>query len=242
MDKYINSVAKLQQSWVMNIHFITHFKPKPKPKPKPSMSMLFDIPPQLSLPPFSNSKQILNPIPKQIAKPVSTISDSPVSDSIYFPHRVSGLKDSLFWCFYISVNGFDDYAISSLKPKRVEMQYKIQCIEQLNAHKHINIISSANSFVSMLSSNQQFTLELCDALCTVMQRPITFVTKDAYYLSGVYNTATDIHVIHVQVHSQLKKGTYTTYTYGFECMDSVAEHTSMISNRIKRDNIQQLIL
>ena len=237
MDKYINSVAKLQQSWVMNIHFITHFQPKPKP----SISMLFDIPPQLSLHPFS--KQIAKPIPKPpITKP--PITKPLPTDSIYFPQRVSGLKDSLFWCFYISANGFDDYAISSLKPKRVEMQYKIQCIEQLNAHKRL--ISSANSsfssfssFISMLSSNQQFTLELCDALCTVMQRPITFVTQDAYYLSGASgaDNAIHIHVIHVQ------KGTGAMYaSYGFECMDSATEYTFMISNRIKRDNIQQLLI
>jgi hypothetical protein len=43
--------------------------------------------------------------------------------------------DKLFWCFYIILNGYEDYELNKSNAFAIEKQFKIQSVEKLKSIK-----------------------------------------------------------------------------------------------------------
>ena len=80
-------------------------------------------------------------------------------------------KDTLFWCFYIMIKGWEEFFLIAKRSFSIEKEYKISCIEQLRTSKEL------------LKKNRWKRTEIeNDLLNNTIISPVTFIC-----LCGLYN-------------------------------------------------------
>lgn len=91
-------------------------------------------------------------------------------------------KDSLFWCFYVIANGFDDYTMISNK-FITEKETKIKYIEELRQNKYIfkEYKLSRPTIEGELSSDKQISMKSICALCYLKKINILYIDNKKYY-------------------------------------------------------------
>lgn len=91
-------------------------------------------------------------------------------------------KDKLFWCFYVLLNGFNEYELNKTGHYAVEKAFKIKTVEKLREMKsEIKALKlKINEVEDELVNKEQITLKGLHVLCLVYKVSITYIYGKKY--------------------------------------------------------------
>ena len=91
-------------------------------------------------------------------------------------------KDKLFWCFYIILNGYDEYQLNNSTSFTIEKQLKIETVEKLKAVKEKlkELKLKRTELEDELVNKPMITLKGLYALCLVHNVSITYIYGRKY--------------------------------------------------------------
>lgn len=100
-------------------------------------------------------------------------------NQLFFPDE----KDTLFWCFYITLHGIDNFHLNKSSLYEIEKKFKFACAEtlrsianQLKKHK-LKRIEIENNLINEPCINVQTLM----SLCIIHRISFTYVCKHVYY-------------------------------------------------------------
>jgi len=122
-------------------------------------------------------------------------------------------QDSLFWCFYIMINGIDTYEMLTNKNTLIAKQLKINLVS--NIRKNKNIIKmykfdTITNIESNLAYDNNINPKTLLSLCAIENINVIYVNKKTYF-ELLLNDSNTIYVIH-----ELKSQNKYYNKYGFE--------------------------
>ena len=125
--------------------------------------------------------------PITIAPPITTIAPpTPKKPNLAKPFTPFQ-KDKLFWCFYIILNGYEEYEINHSSSFSIEKQLKIETVEKLKSIKGKlkDLKLKRTELEDELVNKPTITIKGLYALCLVHEVSITYVYGRKYCeLSG----------------------------------------------------------
>jgi len=132
---------------------------------------------------------------KKYIKPVKSQTDA--DNSFFHPPQ----KDSLFWCFYILVNGFSKYEFEPttyIKEKNEKIRYieMVRNDKKLLKEQKIKPISDIEDY---LANKEQINIKTFIALC-ILEHINIIIIHNQTYVEYNLTSGSKIHVIH-QKHS-----------------------------------------
>ncbi len=91
-------------------------------------------------------------------------------------------KDKLFWCFYVLLNGFNDYEMNKTGFYAVEKTFKISSVEKLRTMKQEikNLKLKISEVEDELVNKDKITLKGLQVLCLVYKVSITYIYGKKY--------------------------------------------------------------
>ena len=91
-------------------------------------------------------------------------------------------KDKLFWCFYVLLNGFNDYEMNKTGFYAVEKTFKISSVEKLRTMKQEikNLKLKISEVEDELVNKDKITLKGLQVLCLVYKVSITYIYDKKY--------------------------------------------------------------
>ena len=100
------------------------------------------------------------------------------SDTQFTPFQ----KDTLFWCFYIILNGFEEYELHNSDHFATEKNFKIATVEKMRSMKDQfkEAKLKINEIEDELANKQVITLKGLHALCLVHEVSITYIYGRKY--------------------------------------------------------------
>jgi len=100
------------------------------------------------------------------------------SDTQFTPFQ----KDTLFWCFYIILNGFEEYELHNSDHFATEKTFKIATVEKMRSmkDKFKEAKLKINEIEDELANKQVITLKGLHALCLVHEVSITYIYGRKY--------------------------------------------------------------
>jgi len=125
-------------------------------------------------------------------------------------------NDSLFWCYYIILNGDVKYELLNVKNDIISKQIKIEFISKIRDNKHtirLYKFDTISNIESNLANDNTINIKTVMALCVIEKINIIFIKKNTYY-ELLMNDDKPIYVIREVV----LKNNYTK-KYGFEIAD-----------------------
>jgi hypothetical protein len=142
---------------------------------------------------------------------------------LFFPNQ----KDTLFWCYYIIVNGEINYETLHVKNTLTEKQMKIDLVSIIRKNKDLiktYKFDSITNIESNLANDQNLSIKTFIALTAIANINIIYISKKTYFESFM-NDSPVVYVVEEQLGASkyLKK-------YGFE-----------IANEEKIDNIRKTL-
>jgi hypothetical protein len=100
-------------------------------------------------------------------------------------------RDSLFWCFYILLHGYDVYetpgTVTFLNEKEAKFNMLPKVKESKNRLKEYNIHNRFFEIEDDLANNPTISIKTFVALCIAHDIPIFFVKKLKYFTTGLKN-------------------------------------------------------
>ena len=121
--------------------------------------------------------------------PLSSVPSAHVkkSDTQFTPFQ----KDTLFWCFYIILNGFEEYELHNSDHFATEKNFKIATVEKMRSmkDKFKEAKLKINEIEDELANKQVITLKGLHALCLVHEVSITYI-YGRKYCEFLYKSAT----------------------------------------------------
>jgi hypothetical protein len=124
---------------------------------------------------------------KSIKTPVNT------NNSFFYPPQ----KDSLFWCFYIIVNGFSKYEFEPTTYIK-EKNEKIRYIEMVRNNKKIlkdQKIKPISDIEDYLANKELLNIKTFIALC-ILEHVNVMIINNQTYIEYNLTSGSKIHVIH----------------------------------------------
>lgn len=124
--------------------------------------------------------------------------------------------DSLFWCYYIILNGDVKYELLNVKNDIIAKQIKIEFISKIRDNKstiRLYKFDTISNIESNLANDNTINIKTVMALCVIEKINIIFIKKNTYY-ELLMNDDKPIYVIREVV----LKNNYTK-KYGFEIAD-----------------------
>lgn len=142
--------------------------------------------PALSGPAATSYAPALVPVPK----PVTALTTSyvvPKNTKPYTPIQ----RDKLFWCFYIILNGYEEYEMNHSNSFSVEKRIKIETVEKLKSIKEKlkELKLKRTELEDELVNKQTITIKGLCALCLVNDVSITYVYGRKYCEIGQTSVA-----------------------------------------------------
>jgi len=92
--------------------------------------------------------------------------------------------DSLFWCYYIILNGEGSYEMLNVKNSLVAKQIKINYINKIRENKQIvktYKFDTLTNIESNLANDNNISCKTVMSLCAIHKINLIFVTKKTYY-------------------------------------------------------------
>jgi hypothetical protein len=124
---------------------------------------------------------------KSIKTPINT------NNSFFYPPQ----KDSLFWCFYIIVNGFSKYEFEVTTYIK-EKNEKIRYIEMVRNNKKLlkeQKIKPISDIEDYLANKEQLNIKTFIALC-ILEGINIIIINNQTYIEYNLTSGSKIHVIH----------------------------------------------
>ena len=92
-------------------------------------------------------------------------------------------KDKLFWCFYILLNGFDDYEFSKNDSFKTEKSFKISSVEKLRSIKDKlkELKIKRNEMENEFVNTETITLKGLETLCLIYGISLIYISGKKYY-------------------------------------------------------------
>lgn len=153
--------------------------------------------------------------------------------NIFIPRE----KDTLFWCFYIIINGDVNYETLYNKNEVIEKQIKIKYIEKIRKEKQtlkIYKFDSLTNIESNLVNDNFINRKTFLSLCALENINIIFINKKTYF-ELLMNDSNNIFIVHEI--NNTANGKYNI-KYGFEIGDG--EMINNIKSTLYRlDNIEK---
>jgi hypothetical protein len=189
--------------------------------------------------PFSRPAPVQASAPAPAPAPVPAPAQAPVQapapviekkkDSQFTPFQ----KDTLFWSFYIILNGFDEYELHNSDHFATEKQFKIATVEKMREMK--DALKEAklkrNEIEDELVNQPMITLKGLHALCLVHNVSITYI-YGRMYCEFLYATDTSTSGVIIKTN---KNKNVNSVKY-----DSTEEYMTSIRNTFwKIENIQK---
>lgn len=114
------------------------------------------------------------------------------------PFFIPRQNDTLFWCFYIIVNGLDKYENLNVINIVVEKTLKIEYVEKLRLKKDLLKIHKCGALLHLensLVNEQKIDMKTFIALCILENINILFVKQNSYFELEM-NSQLDVQIIH----------------------------------------------
>jgi len=127
------------------------------------------------------------------------------ADNIFYPKQ----KDGLFWCFYITLYGFDEYdTINNFFTKEKEVKYK--WIEDIRNKKEIfkPIKVSKNTVEDELANCLKISMTTIKAMCYLFDINIFYIDNKKFYEIST-NVNKPVYVIEKKDHTYRLKSNLT---------------------------------
>jgi hypothetical protein len=120
-------------------------------------------------------------VPHTLALPVFA-SAAPIKKSISTKPFTPFQKDKLFWCFFIILNGYEEYEMNHSNSFSLEKQIKIETVEKLKSIKEKlkELKLKRTELEDELVNKQVISLKGLSALCLVHGVSITYIFGRKY--------------------------------------------------------------
>jgi hypothetical protein len=146
-------------------------------------------------------------------------------------------KDTLFWCYYIIINGETAYETLYSKNALVEKQLKIDLISTIRKNKDLLKIykfDTITNIESNLANDSFMNIKTFMALSVISNINVIYINKNTYF-ELLMNDSTDIYVVkeHLNNSKYVKK-------YGFQMKNKESVHL-ITSTLYKLDKLDKPI-
>lgn len=125
-------------------------------------------------------------------------------------------NDTLFWCYYIILNGDSEYEMLNIKNSLIERQLKIGYVKKIRENKQIiktYKFDTATNVESNLVNDNNINIKTVMSLCAIDKINLIFVSKKTYF-ELLMNDNGPIYVIReLEINSKYNK------KFGFEIAD-----------------------
>jgi hypothetical protein len=146
-------------------------------------------------------------------------------------------QDTLFWCYYIILNGEGTYEILNVKNSLIAKQLKINYVSKIRENKSVIKTYKFDTITSMesnLANDNNISIKTVMSLCAIDKINVIFVSRSTYFELLMNDTGPIYIIREVDVHSKYNK------KYGFE----IASNNSLENIRAtlyKIDNLDKPI-
>jgi hypothetical protein len=167
----------------------------------------------------NNKKQNIKPLEKK--------------QTMYFP----GQQDSLFWCYYIIINGDTKYEMLQNKNFLLAKQMKIELVDKIRKNKDIvktYKFDTLSGIESNLANDNTINSKTFCTLCAIENINIVYIRKNTYF--ELFMNDTDVVYIIKEIEAQSKY----VFKYGFELINK-EKVNDVVSNLYKIENINKPI-
>ena len=157
---------------------------------------------------LSPCSQIINIVPDNDVK----INNEP-KPSLFFPKE----QDTLFWCYYIILNGEFKYETLHVKNSVIAKQLKIDYVTKIRENKPVvktYKFDSITNIESNLANDNNINIKTVATLCAIDNINIVYVSNKTFF-ELLMNDTESIYLIREKEH----KGDKYNKTYGFEIID-----------------------
>jgi hypothetical protein len=137
-----------------------------------------------------------------------------IKPSVFFPRE----HDTLFWCYYIILNGEFKYDTLHVKNSVIEKQMKIDLVSKIRENKPIVKMYKLDTITSLennLANDNNINIKTVITLCAIENINIVFVSKKTYF-ELLLNDTNPIYVIR-----ETELNTKYNKKYGFEIADAI---------------------
>lgn len=143
-------------------------------------------------------------------KPVSEIKTNTFNKSSIFVPRE---QETLFWCYYIILNGEANYEMLNVKNSLIAKQIKINYVGKIRENKSViktYKFDTITNIESNLANDNNINIKTVMSLCAINKINLIFVSRKTYY-ELLMNDTEPIYIIReLDNHSKYNK------KYGFE--------------------------
>jgi hypothetical protein len=144
------------------------------------------------------------------------INDTKINDSkatFFIPKE----EDTLFWCYYIILNGDGKYQMLNIKNSLIAKQIKIDYVSKIRENKQIlktYKFDSITSIESNLANDNNINIKTVMSLCVINKINLIFISRKTYF-ELLMNDTEPIYIIReLEFQSKYSK------KYGFEIANS----------------------
>ena len=137
-----------------------------------------------------------------------------IKPTVFFPRE----RDTLFWCYYIILNGEFKYDTLHVKNSVIEKQMKIDLVSKIRENKPIVKMYKLDTITSLennLANDNNINIKTVITLCAIENINIVFVSKKTYF-ELLVNDTNPIYVIR-----ETELNTKYNKKYGFEIADAI---------------------
>jgi len=164
---------------------------------------------------------------------VKPFEQKPKSIPNKLPLFIPREQDSLFWCYYIILNGDCDYEMLNVKNSLIAKQIKINYVSKIRMNKHViktYKFDTITSIESNLANDNNISIKTVMTLCAIDNINLIFVSRKTYF-ELLMNDTKPIYIIR-EIESQSKY----SKKYGFE----IANNNSLENIRTTLYKIEKL--
>jgi hypothetical protein len=140
---------------------------------------------------IKNEKKTFSENVENVEKNVENVKN--VEESIYVPNQ----QDTLFWCYYIIVNGYTAYEMLHNKNLVIAKQMKIDLVLLIRKHKDILKIykfDTITNIESNLANDHCINIKTFFALCAISNLNIMYINKKTYF-EFFMNDTSNVYII-----------------------------------------------
>ena len=125
-------------------------------------------------------------------------------------------EDTLFWCYYIILNGDGNYQMLNVKNSVIAKQIKIDYVSKIRENKQIIKTYKFDTITSLennLANDNNISIKTVMSLCAIDKTNVIFVSRKSYFELLMNDTGPIYIIREVEFQSKYNK------KYGFEIAD-----------------------
>lgn len=168
-------------------------------------------------------EKMISPIDKTVKK---NATKQPL---IFIPRE----QDTLFWCYYIILNGEGSYEMLNVKNSLIAKQIKINYVSKIRENKQIiktYKFDTITSIESNLANDNNISIKTVMSLCAIDKINLIFVSRNTYFELLMNDTGLIYIIRELEFQSKYNK------KYGFE----IANNETLENIRTTLYNIENL--